>query len=323
MPKVSIIIPAFNAMKYLPATLENVAQQTFQDYEIIIVDDGSRDSIKEWAAQIDDKRIRFFSQANAGSAAARNTGITHASGDFIAFLDADDLWDPTKLAKQVRTLEEDPQAGLVYCWVATIDANGHPQGKIYRNSAEGDVWTSLIEHDLTECGSNPMVRRNCFDRVGKFDSNFAYAQTWEMWLRIADVFPFRVIEEPLVYYRFHSSNISKQWQTMEASFTAIIEKVFATAPAKRQVYKSRSYASAYLCIAWKALQNLGGDYQTAQYFQKKALTYYPKARFSGQNIRLKVAIALVRIFGLDGYSQLRLKLHQLKYQLTRLPKIAA
>ncbi len=316
VPKVSIIIPAYNSMRYLPETLESVFQQAFYDYEIIIVDDGSHDGIRDWAKQIRDPRVTVLFQSNAGSAAARNTGIRHARGEYIAFLDADDLWDPTKLSKQVRLLDEDPKAGLVYSWITTIDEQGKPHGKTCRNSADGDVWHKLIEHDLTECGSNPMVRRLCFQSVGLFDTNFPYAQTWEMWLRIADKFPFRVIEEPLVYYRFHENNVSRKWQKMEDSFTAILDKVFSTAPPNRQKYKSRGYAFVYLCIAWKALQNLEGDYKTAQEFKRKALNYCPEVRLSSQYARLEIAIALVRWFGLDGYNQVRLSLRQLKHRLT-------
>ena len=230
MPKVSVVIAAYNSMRYLPQTLDTVLAQTFQDFEVIIVDDGSDDHIKAWAETLTYPQVKFFSQANAGSAAARNTALSHATGDYVAFLDADDLWEPRKLETHVQVLDDRPEVGLVYSWVATIDEQDRPQGKVCANSELGDVLPRLIEHDIIECGSNPVIRRTCFERVGGFDTSFPYAQTWEMWLRIALVYPFSCVQEPLVNYRFHPGNTSKKWQKMEANYHAIIEKVFAIAP---------------------------------------------------------------------------------------------
>ncbi|MBT9317204.1 glycosyltransferase family 2 protein [Leptothoe spongobia TAU-MAC 1115] len=320
MPKVSVIIAAYNSMHYLPQTLDSVLAQTFQDFEIIIVDDGSSDHIKTWATSLTQPNIKFFSQANAGSAAARNTALSHATGAYIAFLDADDLWDKRKLETHVQALDNNPKVGLVYSWVATMDEYDRPQGKICKNSESGDVLPRLIEHDIIECGSNPMIRRECFTQVGEFDTRFPYAQTWEMWLRIAMAYPFYCVQEPLVRYRFHPGNTSKKWQKMEANYHAIIEKVFAIAPQHYQPLKGRSYGFAYLRIAWKTLQNLDGDCQPARQFRKQALTHCPKLRFSSQCVRLSIAIIMVQLFGLDGYSQLRTNLHHLKNHLTQLPK---
>lgn len=102
MPKVSVVIPAYNAMSYLPETVASVLNQTFEDYEVIVVNDGSKDDIKIWIAQLADTRIKLISQENQGLSGARNTGIAHAQGEYVAFLDADDLWAPTKLEKQVQ-----------------------------------------------------------------------------------------------------------------------------------------------------------------------------------------------------------------------------
>lgn len=133
MPKVSVIIPAYNSITYLPATLDSVLRQTFADFEVFIVDDGSSDNTAAWGSQIQDRRVQLMTQANQGTCAARNTGIALAQGEYIAFLDADDLWHPTKLAKQVRYLDEHPEVGLVYTWTALIDPEGRPTGRIFAN----------------------------------------------------------------------------------------------------------------------------------------------------------------------------------------------
>ncbi len=320
MPRVSVIVPAYNAMRYLPSALDSILVQTFQDFEILIVDDGSHDGIQQWATRLDDPRIQFFTQANGGSAAARNTGISHATGEYIAFLDSDDLWDPTKLEKQVRLLDEDQTVGLVYAWVATMDAEGVLDGKSYCNSDSGDVWNTLIEGDLLVCGSTPMIRRSCFGEVGLFDVRFAYAQTWEMWLRIAAKYPFQVIPEVLVHYRSHPGNTSKKWQQVEKNYKAIIEKVFSNVTEQQRQLKGRCYGNAYLRVAWKVLQNKGGDFVAAKQFRKMALNYCPDLRFSDQCVRLSIALSVVQAMGLERYSYFRNLFHHLKQQVEEVPE---
>ena len=318
MPKVSVVIPAYNAMPFLPETLVSVFKQTFQDYEVLIVNDGSSDGIEEWVAQITDLRVKFISQINQGLAAARNTGLAHAQGEYIAFLDADDIWKPTKLEKQVRILEENSEVGLVYSWVGSIDHQGEVRGKVRKNNATGDVWKKLIGHNVIECGSNPMVRRACFETVGNFDPKIAYAQGWDMWLRIATHYPFKVIKKPLIYYRAHSNNKSKNWKIMEQNYSLIIEKAFESVSTHKLKFKGRCYGFAYLRIAWKTLQNLNGEYELALHFRQQAVKSYPQLRYSKEYIRLTLAIMLVRLFGMQGYSRVRNLFYVFKQSLSKL-----
>ena len=303
MPKVTVVIPAYNVMEYLPETLETVFKQTFKDFEIIIVNDGSSDGIENWAAQVTDPRFKLISQENRGATGARNTGIAHAQGDYIAFLDADDLWDSTKLAKQVTVLDENVKVGLVYTWVALTDQQGKLTGRIFKNYAEGEVWQQLIEHNIVECGSVPMIRRSCFHTVGLFDQNIRYAtiEDWDMWLRIAACYPFKVVKESLVYYRQHPASGSKNWEAMAQGFPMVIEKAFDNAPLELHHLKRRSYAAANLCLAWKPLQSQSQDYKKAVYFLRLALQHNPQIRFSKEYLRLILAIAIMRWFGTDGY----------------------
>ncbi len=304
MPKVSIVIPAYNSLKFLPETMESVFRQTFKDFEVIVVNDGSSDDTEHWVSQIADPRIKLICQENKGLSGARNTGITHASGEYIAFLDADDLWEATKLEKQVLCLEENSEIGLVYTWVALIDENSKFTGRVFKNYAENDVWHQLIEHNIVESGSVAMVRRQCFETCGVFDRNLrSFVEDWDMWLRIASRYPFKVLKEPLVYYRQHSTSASRNWEAMEQSFRIVIEKAFASAPPKLHYLKGRSYGSANLCLAWKPLQSRNKDYQKAKDFQRQALVHCPQLCFSKENIRLSLAIAAFQWFGSDGYSR--------------------
>ncbi len=148
MTKVSVIIPAYNAMNYLPKTVESALRQTFTDFEVIIVNDGSSDDIEKWVDTITDNRVKLIYQKNQGAATARNTGIAHAKGEYIAFLDSDDLWQPNKLKKQVDCLDNNQDLGLVYTWISSIDAKGNYRGKIYANHIEGNVWEKLIQENI-------------------------------------------------------------------------------------------------------------------------------------------------------------------------------
>jgi glycosyltransferase involved in cell wall biosynthesis len=308
MPKVSVIIPAYNAMSFLPLTLDSVLKQSFSDYEVIIVNDGSSDGIEEWFTQVTDSRVKLISQNNQGPAAARNNGIINAQGDYLAFLDADDIWEATKLAKQVRILAENPGVGLVYSWVGSIDAQGNIGSKIRNNIAEGNVWEKILEHNIIECGSNPMVRRSCFDDVGFFDPRLSYAQDWEMWIRIASRYSFKVINETLVYYRAHPNNRSKNWKIMEDNYKIVFEKSFAAPPKKLndldvKQLENRIYGFANLRIAWKALQS--GECEKAVHFRKQSVIIYPELRYVRNYRILNFAIILVSILGINGYNKIR------------------
>jgi glycosyltransferase involved in cell wall biosynthesis len=317
MPKVSVVIPAFNAMKYLPKTVESVLSQSFSDFEVIVVNDGSSDETEQWVSQIEDARIKLISQTNQGLAAARNTGIQNSEGEYIAFLDADDLWEATKLEKQVLILEEAPQTGLVYTWLAYIDDEGIPTGRVFKNCEEGNVWRRLIEHNIVESGSVAMVRRQCFDTCGVFDQNLhSFVEDLDMWLRIARHYPFQVVREPLVYYRQHSTSASRSWEAMERSFEIVIEKTFASVPQELQNLKQSSYGFANLCLAWKALQSNNSSYQQVIHFRKQAVAHYPQVRFTKNYARLSLAILLIRYFGSTGYKRFLTVVYALRRNLS-------
>jgi glycosyltransferase involved in cell wall biosynthesis len=313
MPKVSVIIPAYNAMEYLPKTLESVLKQTFTDCELLIINDGSSDSILEWAAGLTEPRVKLISQLNQGVAVARNTGIAHAQGEYLAFLDADDLWEPTKLEKQVRCLENNPAVGLIYTWTALIDQSGKPTGRVFASHLEGNVWEHMIQNDAVCNGSSAMVRRCCFDTVGLFDQNVAPAEDYEMWIRIAARYPFAAIKEPLTLYRQHPHNATKNDQRMLQSLHKVIEKTFQSIPLDLLYLRNRAYANLFFGFAWLAVDQ--GDYKKAIYLRQQALLHHPQVRFSERCLRLNLAIAMTRWFGTNGYDGVRLLTHILRQRL--------
>lgn len=316
MPKVSIVIPAYNAMAFLPQTVDSILAQTWQDYEVVIINDGSQDNILTWSQTLIDPRIRVFSQDNKGLAGARNSGIQHSEGEYIAFLDADDLWQPTKLEKQVQLLDQQPSIGLVYTWVASINELGMITGRVFQHTDRGHIWSTLITHNIVECGSNALVRRRCFDRHGLFDTSLrSYVEDWDMWLRIAQTEEFDVVQEPLVMYRQHAASASQNWSAMEASFQQVIAKAFEQPPVDQPDLKGQALAFAYMCLAWKPLQSKTLDIQQAIAFQRQARLYYPSLRNTKEDLRLSIAIFLMRSLGPDYYNMILSAGRSLRRQL--------
>jgi glycosyltransferase involved in cell wall biosynthesis len=303
MPKVSIIIPAYNAMKYLPETLESVFTQTFEDYEVIIINDGSTDHIESWIAQLNHPKLKLITQENQGLSGARNTGILSAQGEYVALLDADDLWRPTKLEKQVKLLDEFPDAGLAYTWMALIDEKGKLTGRIFNAEDEGKIWEKLIESNVVGCGSVPLIRRSCFDKVGFFDRNLrSFVEDWDLWLRMAPYFDFKVVKEPLVYYRQLPSSASRNWEAMAISYQIVLDKNFKDIPKEKQYLKNKSNGFINIYLAWKPLQGLIPQPKIASEYRKKAFSYYPKIIFSKEFWRLSLLIFLSQYLG-DRYSK--------------------
>ncbi|WP_414754032.1 glycosyltransferase family 2 protein [Anabaena sp. CCY 9910] len=310
MPKVSVVIPAYNAMQYLPATVESVLQQTFTDIEILIINDGSSDNILAWTAQITDPRVQVISQKNQGLSGARNMGINHASGEYIAFIDADDLWLPTKLEKQVKCLDNSPQAGLVYTWTAWTDETGKPTGVIVASDVEGYVWEQMVVNDKISNGSSAMVRRICFDKVGLFDTELTSSEDRDMWIRLAAHYHFAVVKEPLTLYRRHSQSMSKNRPKMLKNIRRVFEKTFETVPTELLYLRNRSYGWINLYTAWTCMDEK--NHQEAIKYRRQALLHYPQIFFTAYFLRLSIAIVIMQLLGSQGYDNLRSLIRNLR-----------
>ncbi len=308
MPIVSVVIPTYNAISYLPKTLESVLNQTFTDFEVIIIDDGSSDNTQEWISNLVDPRIKTIRQTNQGVAVARNTGIAVALGDYIAFLDSDDLWKPTKLEQQVQCLEANPDVGLVNTWIENIDEQGNSLAIVPAPEAEGKVWSQIIEENVILCGSVPMIRRLCFESIGKFDPNLLSAEDWDMWIRLAANYAFALIREPLVSYRQHLQSKSNNLEKHLLYRLKTIDKTFQSVAPELQHLKERAVGRAHLAIAWKLL--LQKDYKTANIYRQQALTHFPELRHSNNYKRLILLTLAKQWLGDRIYTFLKKSLQQ-------------
>jgi glycosyltransferase involved in cell wall biosynthesis len=200
--KVSVVIPLYNARDVIRATIHTVLDQTWKDYEIVVVDDGSTDGSEAVVREFGD-HVRYIRQENCGVARARNRGVAESRGAYIALLDHDDLWHPTKLEKQVAVLERCPEVGMVITDVAHLDREGRPIGVVGAGFNPSDPFARLFVRGYVPTPSAAMIRRSVLEVVGGFDERFHSAglDDHELWTRIAAHYKIANLPEPLTYHR--------------------------------------------------------------------------------------------------------------------------
>ncbi len=204
MPTISIIVPAYNAERTIVETVTSVQQQTYSDFELIVINDGSTDQTLELLGKVQDPRLKVYSYENGGLSVARNRGIAQASGEFIAFLDADDLWTTDKLELQLTALQQHPEAGVAYSWTLFMDEKGelfHADKPIF---FEGNVCAQLLVSNFLASGSNPLIRTQAVTSIGEFDPLVSGAADWDYWLRLAARWHFVVVPSALERRTKHS-----------------------------------------------------------------------------------------------------------------------
>ncbi|HWD39152.1 MAG TPA: glycosyltransferase [Fimbriimonas sp.] len=219
MPRVSILLTCYNHIAYLPAALESVRAQSFRDFEVIALDDGSTDGTREWlTAQPDIETV--FNVRNIGTYATLNVGLGKATGELIAVLNDDDLWAPKKLERQISLIDSDERIGLVHTNGYFIDGKGDhmegsPLGFRFPKFITGDLLLGLV-YENKIIASAALARRECFERLGGFNASYFGSGDWEMWFRIAEAYWVGFVDEPLTMYRVHGENASHKleriWQ---------------------------------------------------------------------------------------------------------------
>ena len=255
MPTVSAIIPAYNQGHYLGKAIQSVLNQTFADFEIIVVDDGSTDNTRTVVHNFTDPRVRYVHQQNAGLSAARNTGIRHATGAFLTYLDSDDLFLPEKLAILLAKFDAEPELGFCAGQAILIDENDRRIGEIFDKRLPEDSAQLLLGNPL-HVGS-VMVRREWQERVGFFDETLRSYEDWDMWLRLAIAgCPMGWVEKPVSLYRFHSNQMTSNGQQMTTATFAVLEKLFnqTDLPPRWHALRDKAYSHAHLRGAAQAYQ---------------------------------------------------------------------
>ena len=237
-PLVSVILPVYNGECFVGQTIESALRQTYRNLELIVIDDGSTDHthkiVKRMAEQ--DQRIRLIRQPNAGIAGARNRGLREARGEFVAPLDADDLWDPAKIERQVRRMREcGEETGLVYCWWVWIDEEGTVLDRSPSWQIEGKTHDLLLQINFTGNASVPLYRRRCLQEVGGYNQDFERrgargCEDWDLALKVAACFRVAVVPELLVGYRRLPNSMSAHCEVMWRSQQLLADGVVQRQP---------------------------------------------------------------------------------------------
>jgi glycosyltransferase involved in cell wall biosynthesis len=273
-PRVSVIIPTYNRPKLLQEAIESALAQTYPNVEIIVVDDGSTDNTAEIAAQYGGK-VTYIKQANQDVAAARNTGGRAASGEYLTFLDDDDLIMPTKIARQVQVLLSRPEVGLVHCRFYYANEEGEPVYQVGQ-LPEGDILPRLLRNNFVWVGA-PLIHRRCLDQVGWFDEQIpAITADWDMWLRIAQAgYRFGCVQEPLGAYRIHRNGMMSDVADLERGIFAVLEKAFLNShlPARVTASKEEIYGRIHFWLSCRYYAT--GQWGDAQRNLSEALAMRP------------------------------------------------
>ncbi|MFY9233687.1 MAG: glycosyltransferase [Fimbriimonadaceae bacterium] len=257
MATVSILLTCYNHLAYLPACVQGIKGQTYTDYEIIAIDDGSTDGTREWLDKnLSEARV-IFNATNKGTYATLNVGLREAKGEYVAILNDDDLWAPEKLAKQIALFASHPSLGLVHTDGHFIDGEGNrmegsPLGFEFPRTETGDVLLSLLYQNKI-IASGALVRKACFDELGGFNESYFGSGDWEMWLRIAEKYEIGYVDEPLTFYRVHGENASHKleriWRDDEMLREWIRTRYYHYAKQRREGYElKRAMAHNEACL---------------------------------------------------------------------------
>jgi len=254
MPLISVITPVYNGDKTIRAAIQSVLNQTFSDFELIVINDGSTDSTLEVATSIKDQRLRVFSCPRAGVAVSRNMGIAKASGEYVTFLDADDMWTSDKLEAQLKALQDNPGAAVAYSWTDYIDEAGKFLRHGVHVSAAGYVFPKLLLNNFIENGSNVLIRKDVLREVGLFDESLPAAQDWDLLLRLAYKYNFVAVPVSQILYRVSSRSISTNVFIVEKGYLLATSRAFEKAPESLRRLKKQSNANIYRHLVWRALE---------------------------------------------------------------------
>jgi glycosyltransferase involved in cell wall biosynthesis len=262
-PLISVVIPAYNAEATVLETIESVRAQTFSAFELIVIDDGSTDGTVARLGTVHDPRLRILSYTNAGLAAARNRGLETSAGEFVSFIDADDLWTRDKLELQVAALRRQPAAAVAYSWTAFVDVAGDFLFAKEPSCRDGDVYADLLRGNFVASGSNILVRRTCALAVGCFDTSLDAAHDWDFCLRVAARWPFALVPRYQILYRISEGAMSANAERAERECLVVCERAARAQASRRLPRREESQAAVKQYAAFLYLTRAGSlDFPT-------------------------------------------------------------
>lgn len=246
MATISVIVPAYNQGHYLKEAIDSVLAQSYEDWEIIVVNDGSTDDTRAVAMSFSDDRVRYHYQSNQGLSAARNTGIALATGDYVSFLDSDDLFLAQKLELLLTLLADRPDLGFAAGQAIFIDEEGARLNKTMDKAPPPDLSEMLLGNPF-HVGS-VLVRKRWLDHVGTFDETLRACEDWDLWLRLAkDGCQMGWVAQPVSLYRIHHQQMTRGAERMRTAMFMVLDKTFGypDLPERWRAQRDRAYAAAY------------------------------------------------------------------------------
>lgn len=255
---VSVVIPTYNYGRFIAEALESALGQSLDVSEIIVVDDGSTDETKDIVLSFADRGVRYLRQENAGVCAARNRGVAESRGEVIAFLDADDIWEASKLEKQVKILAADRDLGLVHCGMREFASSSGKTLDLKTDGEAGDVADGLLVWEksvVNVSGSCLVVRREAFDAVGGFDARMEVGEDWDFCYRVARKYKVGFVAEPLVNYRIHGAAAHHNVDNMERGMAMFYEKAFDTDDERVLALKDRALGNYHKVMSGSYFQS--------------------------------------------------------------------
>lgn len=305
MPLVSVIVPVHNGAQTIYTTLESIFQQTIQDFEIVIINDGSTDATLDVISKFNDPRLNVFSYHNAGVATTRNRGVAHASGKYVSFIDADDLWTPDKLELQLKALESTPNAAVAYSWTDYIDQEDRFIAQAQRVTFSGDVYAELLLRDFLESASNATIRRHAFLACDGFDPSLSGAADWDFFLRLAKHHAFVAVPHLGVLYRLLGSSMSANLAIQEEECLTVLDRAYQQAPPNLQPLKQQSLGQLYQYLSFKAmhgpLSRTNGS--SALHYLQRSLVHSPKSALQQPRLTSILTLKILAALLLPRHSQ--------------------
>lgn len=289
-PLISVIIPTFNRLELLRETVESVRNQTFRDFEVIVVNDGSSDGTAQWLDEQAD--IRHIDQENSGIAASRNNGAAMAQGQWLAFLDHDDIWAQDKLEIQGEFVENNPDVGLVAARHVRL-GRSHSSARHHR-WIKGDLFVKAYSESFIHT-SSVMIRRDVFHKIGGFPTHYRFADEFDVWLKIAAQHSIAYVDDVLVFIRFYESNTSHNRIGVRTDTYDILMKNYDEERIPRAVFLQTmsdhdiSFGRAHLGA---------GDYEQALQWFRQSIRRTPwRLRSWRYYLRYRITHAMRKVLG--------------------------
>jgi glycosyltransferase involved in cell wall biosynthesis len=274
-PLVSVVIATYNMADYLPFAIRSALDQTYPSIEVLVIDDGSTDKTADAVAPyLSDSRVRCYAQPNGGQAVAKNRGIRESSGEYIAFLDADDLWAADKLEAQMPLFAASRATGVVYSAFAYIDEKGDrlpgTPGTLHR----GRVCGHMLISNFVGFGTS-VVKRECFDRLGLFNEQLRMGIDYDRWLRFSTRYEFDYVDRVLFYYRDWAGQMSKNWRSRYLNGIEIMKAFLREHPdAVDRPTIDEAWAHTYTGFGYCARDSANGRREALQHYMR-ALSFKP------------------------------------------------